>query len=1155
MVSFVPLKLTSSYSLLESMLKTDDIIRLCRHHRLPAFAVTDHGNLYGAMELSIKALAAGIQPITACSLGVIMHDGTQSPKSNHRVSLYVENARGWQNLIHLVTAAHKAHIVDGGDSTAVTWKQLCEHHEGLLLLSGGREGALVSLLAKGNVSAATSWVERCRQLFGDRFYLELNRHGYEEERLAEPHILALAQRHGIPVVACHQACYETKDDVTAHEVLHCIAHKTTVGKNIHDARPVHVFPHDQLMTQQFADYPETMHQSVLIAKRCSWFLHEEKNPRMPVVGDETQLRAAANEGLAQRIAHIKDATERQHYQKRLDDELNIIISADYSGYMLILAEFMNWARAQDIPVGPGRGSGAGSLVAWALGVIDIDPVPLGLLFERFLNPKRISMPDIDIDFCRDGRDRVIDHVREQYGSSQVAHIITFGALKCRAAIRDVGRALGYPYGQVDAIVRHFPNGPEDTIASGLKNDSNLRDMIKKDDEAGHIVSIARRVEGLYRHVSTHAAGVVIGDKPLDELVPLSFDQEKKTVLTQWSMKLVEKAGLVKFDFLGLKTLTMLRHAEDLLAADGVTVDFITLPLDDKLTYQLMARGDTTGIFQLESSGMRGMLEQLQPDCFEDVIAAVALYRPGPMQHIPDFIARKHGRKKVTYPDERLQQLLESTYGIIVYQEQVMKMAQILAGFSLGKADILRRAMGKKDSAEMASQKDEFIKGAIDNGMKSDKAEKIFNLIAEFASYGFNKSHAAAYAVLAYQTAWLKAHHTEVFFAASMSIDVDVPEKCAEFYQEACEASINVSPPSVNESDALFTVRQHDDAKHLIYGLAALRHVGLAAAGHIVQERKDNGAYQSLFDFLSRHSPHVLNKRLLESLIKAGALDELIPSRRWGVENLDGWMLSLQQCHKERQQRQANLFGDDGGQLLALEVPDDADEWDISEKLDHEKEILGFYQSENPLAVFDEYMQRENMSILSQVMEQWQNETLKVRNKGKRVHCLMLINGFKKRYSKKTKEPFAFVSCWDRHNVHHEVAFFGDVFTKFRPLLDKPLRCEMAIELKPDKKNNEMTRLNVLSVKVLPTQMSDAPAATQLEGQVVVRVTVDTMRNLLQLQHMIKDLPKGDDTLELILRDTGDEFKRLRLPHRYRLGLAAITALRQICPQVDKERLF
>ena len=351
------------------------------------------------------------------------------------------------------------------------------------------------------------------------------------------------------------------------------------------------------------------------------------------------------------------------------------------------------------------------------------------------------------------------------------------------------------------------------------------------------------------------------------------------------------------------------------------------------------------------------------------------------------------------------------------------------------------------------------------------------------------------------------------------------------------------------------MRQHDDAKHLVYGLAALRHVGLAAAGHIVQERKDNGAYQSLFDFLSRHSPHVLNKRLLESLIKAGALDELIPSRRWGVENLDGWMLSLQQCHKERQQRQANLFGDDGGQLLALEVPEDADEWDISEKLDHEKEILGFYQSENPLAVFDEYMQRENMSILSQVMEQWQNETLKVRNKGKRVHCLMLINGFKKRYSKKTKEPFAFVSCWDRHNVHHEVAFFGDVFTKFRPLLDKPLRCEMAIELKPDKKNNEMTRLNVLSVKVLPTQMSDAPAATQLEGQVVVRVTVDTMRNLLQLQHMIKDLPKGDDTLELILRDTGDEFKRLRLPHRYRLGLAAITALRQICPQVDKERLF
>ena len=359
MVSFIPLKLTSSYSLLESMLKTDDIIRLCRHHRLPAFAVTDHGNLYGAMELSIKALAAGIQPITACSLGVIMHDGAQSPKSNHRVSLYVQNARGWQNLIHLVTAAHKAHIVDGGDSTAVTWKQLCDHHEGLLLLSGGREGALVSLLAKGNVSAATSWVERCRQLFGDRFYLELNRHGYEEERLAEPHILALAQRHGIPVVACHQACYETKDDVTAHEVLHCIAHKTTVGKNIHDARPVHVFPHDQLMTQQFADYPETMQQSVLIAKRCSWFLHEEKNPRMPVVGDETQLRAAANEGLAQRIAHIKDATERQHYQKRLDDELNIIISADYSGYMLILAEFMNWARAQDIPVGPGRGSGSG----------------------------------------------------------------------------------------------------------------------------------------------------------------------------------------------------------------------------------------------------------------------------------------------------------------------------------------------------------------------------------------------------------------------------------------------------------------------------------------------------------------------------------------------------------------------------------------------------------------------------------------------------------------------------------------------------------------------------------------------------------------------------------------------------------------------------
>ena len=1150
MVSFIPLKLTSSYSLLESMLKTDDIIRLCRHHRLPAFAVTDHANLYGAMELSIKALKAGIQPITACSLGVIMHDGAPS----HRISLYVQNEQGWRNLIQLVTLAHKAHIVDGQDATAVTWKQLCEHHEGLLLLSGGREGALVSLLAKGNIPAAAAWVQQCQQLFGNRFYLELNRHGYEEERLAEPHILSLAQRHGIPVVACHQACYETKDDVTAHEVLHCIAHKTTVGKNIHDTRPVHVFPDDPLMTRQFADYPETMHQSVLIAKRCSWFLREEKNPRMPVVGDETQLRAAANEGLAKHIAHIKDATQRQHYQKRLDDELEIIIRENYSGYMLILAEFMNWARAHDVPVGPGRGSGAGSLVAWALGVIDIDPLPLGLLFERFLNPERISMPDIDVDFCRDGRDRVIDHVREKYGSAQVAHIITFGALKCRAAIRDVGRALGYSYGQVDAIVRHFPNGPEDTIASGLKNDSNLRDMIKKDDEAGHIVSIARKVEGLYRHVSTHAAGVVIGDKPLDELVPLSFDQEKKTVLTQWSMKLVEKAGLVKFDFLGLKTLTMLRYAGDLLAAEGITVDFITLPLDDKATYQLLARGDTTGVFQLEGSGMRGMLKQLKPDCFEDVIAAVALYRPGPMQHIPEFVERKHGRKKVTYVDERLRKLLESTYGIIVYQEQVMKMAQILAGFSLGKADILRRAMGKKDSAEMASQKDEFIKGAIENGMKSDKAEKIFDLIAEFASYGFNKSHAAAYAMVAYQTAWLKAHHTEVFFAASMSIDVDVPEKCAEFYQEADEAAINFLPPSINHSEALFTVRQNDDGKNLVYGLAALRHVGLEAAKHIAQERKENGAYQSLFDFLSRHSPHVLNKRLLESLIKAGALDELIPSRRWGVENLDGWILSMQQCHKERQQQQANLFGEDGGQLLALQVPDHADEWDISEKLDYEKEILGFYQSEHPLSVFDEYMKRENMPILSEVMEQWQKETLEVRKKGKRVRCLMLINGFKKRYSKKTHEPFAFVSCWDRHNVHHEVAFFGDVFTKNRSLLDKPLRCEMGIELKPDQKNKEVTRVNVLSVKALPTQMSDAPP-TQLEGQVLVRVTVDTMGELLQLQRMTENLPKGSDTLELILRETGDEFKRVRLPHRYRLGLVAITALRQICHKVDRERLF
>jgi len=959
MPGFIHLHVHSSYSLLEGALTIARLCELAKADRQPALALTDTDNMFGALEFSDKMAAAGIQPIVGCALAIdfadheaLPHAGSAAQLERPRIVLLAARESGYRSLMRLNSRAFLETAPNEPPHLRLAWLE--GETEGLVLLTGGPGGPLDVAIAAGQGHLAQTRCAALEGLFGDRLYIELQRHSSSGERKVEPALIALAYERGIPLVAANEPLFATQDDYEAHDALICIAEGRLVAEaDRRQLTPEHRFKTRAEMAALFSDLPEAVASTVEIARRCA-FRPRVRAPILPrfsvgadgdAVDEAAELRRRAEGGLESRIKihGISAGHTVEEYRERLAFELNVIEGMKYPGYFLIVSDFIQWAKARGIPVGPGRGSGAGSLVSYALTITDLDPIRFGLLFERFLNPERVSMPDFDIDFCQDRRDEVINYVQEHYGRDRVAQIITFGTLQARGVLRDVGRVLQMPYGQVDKFCKLVPQNPLNpvTLSRAIDDEPRLQAARDSDPLVARAFDIAQKLEGLHRHASTHAAGIVIGERPMTEMVPLYRDPKSTMPVTQFNMKWVEQAGLVKFDFLGLKTLTVLEKAAALLRRRGVEIDLAAIPLDDEKTYAMLARAEAVGIFQLESQGMRRALLDMRPDRFEDIIALVALYRPGPMANIPTYCARKHRMEEPDYIHPQLEPILRETFGVIVYQEQVMQAAQILAGYSLGEADLLRRAMGKKIRSEMQKQRSRFVSGCVERGIEQGQAEAIFELLARFADYGFNKSHAAAYALVAYQTAFMKANYPVEFLAASMTLDMGNTDKLSEFRAEAERLGVKVESPSVNRSGVDFEV----DGSTIHYALAALKGVGRQAVEAIVQARSQR-PFVDLSDFAARINPHAVNKRALESIVAAGAFDALEQNRARVFAAVDAMLASAQRAHDDLSVGQSELFGGTAARTpLAL---GQVEPWLPAERLQKEFAAIGFFLSGHPL---------------------------------------------------------------------------------------------------------------------------------------------------------------------------------------------------------------
>ncbi len=957
-VGFVHLHVHSSYSLLEGALPIARLADLAKADRQPALALTDTDNMFGALEFSEKLAGVGIQPIIGCAIALDFGDQDHGARPAiaaaplrdlPRIVLLAAREEGYRNLMRLNSRAFLDQPANEPPHLKLAWLEgACD---GLIALTGGPGGPLDRAIVAGQMPLLDTRAQALMRLFGDRLYVELQRHGLAEERAAEAALIDLAYAKGLPLVATNEPYFATTEDYEAHDALICIAESRLLA----DAERRHLTPEHRFKTRAemrelFADLPEALASTVEIAERCA-FRPQTQKPILPRFtttegsDEDAELRARAEKGLRLRMAVHGVAIGRteEEYRERLAIELSIIEKTKYAGYFLIVADFIQWAKSKGIPVGPGRGSGAGSLAAYALTITDLDPIRFGLLFERFLNLERVSMPDFDIDFCQNRRDEVIHYVQERYGRDQVAQIITFGTLQARGVLRDVGRVLEMPYGQVDKLCKLVPQNPAApvTLARAIADEPRLQAARDEEPVVARAFAIAQKLEGLNRHASTHAAGIVIGDRPLSELVPLYRDPKSDALVTQFNMKWVEQAGLVKFDFLGLTTLTVLETAARLVKQRGVDIDLARIPLDDKKTYDLLARAEAVGIFQLESQGMRRALLDMRPDRFEDIIALVALYRPGPMANIPTYCARKHGIERPEYIHPKLEPILRETFGVIIYQEQVMQIAQVLAGYSLGQADLLRRAMGKKIRKEMEAQRQDFVSGSIARGVERGQAEAIFELLARFADYGFNKSHAAAYALVAYQTAYMKANHPVEFIAASMTLAMGNTDKLSEFRAEAERLGIKVEPPSVNRSGVEFDV----DGGTIRYALAALKGVGHQAVETIVAARGDR-PFTDLADFAGRINPRAVNKRVLESLAAAGGFDGIEPDRSRATAAVDAMLAAAQRAHDAMTLGQNELFGGPAARE-PLAIPA-SQPWLPAERMQKEYDAVGFFLTGHPL---------------------------------------------------------------------------------------------------------------------------------------------------------------------------------------------------------------
>ena len=1036
--AFVHLHVHSSYSLLEGALTIVRLAELAKHDRQPALALTDTDNMFGALEFSEKLAGYGVQPIVGCAIAVNFGDvearSTGVEQAFPRLILLAADENGYRTLMRLCSRAYLETTAQELPHIKISW--LGDANEGLLALSGGPDGPLDGVIVAGHDSVALGRCERLQQMFDDRFYIELQRHGMASERIAEPRLIELAYARGLPLVAANEPFFASRDDYEAHDALLCIAEGKLIADS--DRRQLtaeHRFKTRAEMAALFADLPEALAATIEIAQRCVFRprTHAPILPRFAAgrtdshngaeASEAQELRRVARAGLETRLQRYGSAPGHavEDYRERLEFELSVIVNMHYAGYFLIVADFIQWAKAQAIPVGPGRGSGAGSLVAYALTITDLDPIRFGLLFERFLNPERISMPDFDVDFCQDRRDEVIRYVQEKYGQDQVAQIITFGTLQARGVLRDVGRVLQMPYGQVDRLCKLVPQNALNPISLGRAIEDEPRLQAARDSEpvVRRAFDIAQKLEGLTRHASTHAAGIVIGDRPLTEMVPLYRDPKSLMPVTQFNMKWVEPAGLVKFDFLGLKTLTVLDRAAKLVARRGIDIDLSNLPLDDAKSYELMARGETVGVFQVESAGMRRALIDMRPDRFEDIIALVALYRPGPMANIPTYCARKHALEAPDYIHPKLEPILRETYGVIIYQEQVMQIAQVLAGYSLAQADQLRRAMGKKIRKEMEAQRKDFVSGSVARGVEPAQTEAIFDLLARFADYGFNKSHAAAYALVAYQTAYMKANYAVEFMAASMTLDMGNTDKLAEFRDEAERLGIKLEPPSINRSDIEFEV----EGNTIYYALAALRGVGRQAVESIVAARGER-AFADLADFGGRINPRALNKRVLESLAAAGAFDCIEPNRARAFAAVDAILATAQRTQDDIARGQSELFGAATAHSpIAIST---MEPWLPAERLQREYDAIGFFLSGHPLDDYTAALKRLRV-------QSWGEFSRAVKNG---VGAGRVAGTVSSRIERRTKSgsKMGIIGLSDPSG-HYEAVLFAEGLAQYRDLLE------------------------------------------------------------------------------------------------------------------------
>ncbi|MFU8819635.1 MAG: DNA polymerase III subunit alpha, partial [Desulfurivibrio sp.] len=961
---FVHLHVHTQYSLLDGAIRLDRLLAKCKEYGMGAVAMTDHGAMFGALEFYVKAKKAGIKPLIGCEFYIAPESRTDKSaksagKAAYHLLLLAMDITGYRNLMKLASIAQ----MEGFHyKPRIDMEVLAAHSEGLLALTACLHGLVPTMITRGDLAGAAREAGRLHELFPGRLYLEMQENGLAEQQVVNEGLKKLAAELNLPLVATNDCHYLNREEAQAHEVLLCIQ----TGKTMADAGRFR-FSTDELffkspaeMKAAFAHCPEAVAETVKVAERCNLELDLSSHhfPDFPVPEGETLatlFESAARQGLEKRLAEIQALSglapeQEESYRLRLEHEIEVINKMGFPGYFLIVADFINWAKDREIPVGPGRGSGAGSLVAWAMRITDIDPLPYGLIFERFLNIERKSMPDFDVDFCMERRGEVIEYVQQRYGGAEhVAQIVTYGSMKAKAVIRDVGRALAMAYGEVDRIAKLIPEELGITLDKAIAQEPRLQDLMKRDPQVAELLTVAQILEGLNRHTSTHAAGVVISPQPMVEYLPVCRGP-KGEVLTQYDMKHTEMTGLIKFDFLGLKTLTVIDRALKLIKGDlGHAVDIAAIPMDDPKTYDLLCKGDALGVFQLESSGMRSLLMKMKPEVFSDLIALVALYRPGPLESgmVDDFVNTKHGRMVAKYPLPQLEPILKETYGVIVYQEQVMKIANVLAGYSLGDADNLRRAMGKKIAAVMDAEKGKFLAGCEKNAIDPKKSEHIFDLMAKFAGYGFNKSHSAAYALVAYQTAWLKAHYPAQFMAALLSCDMGNTDKVVRYINECKEHEIEVLPPDINESFPDFTVI----SDRIRFGLAAVKNVGGSALESILEVRGQDGPYKSLEDFCLRVDGRKVNRRVVESLIKAGAFDSLGAKRSQLFAILDQALDQAQAAQRDRLSGQISLFAampqTQADQATTIELPD-LPEWDEKQRLLLEKETVGFYLTGHPL---------------------------------------------------------------------------------------------------------------------------------------------------------------------------------------------------------------